>query len=154
MSAGGEKVVCQLSVIGDKEKPFCIFVKPSNRKKIVPSALPDQVEHCLFTPVFRGGYDPGRFVEHIVFVFFIDDRLALKKNLIFVCINFDIRTAYCSSVDGNTAGADVFFDLASRSQPHIRQILVKSYLHADCHRHPGRYLFFSICLASFPNPSG
>ena len=55
---------------------------------------------------------------------------------------------------GDAAGADVFFDLASRSQPHIRQILVKSYLHADCHRHPGRYLFFSICRASFPNPSG
>ena len=137
-----EQPVCEITVIGDDKKPFSIFVKSSHRKEIISLSVFDQIDHGCLIPVFSGRHNTSRFVQHIVFVFFIDDWFTLKCDLVLICIDLYLRPVYCGTVERNSSVPDFFFDLASRAESHIRKVFVESDLHTDCHRHPGRYLFF------------
>ena len=70
----------KLPVVRDQDEAGGVLIEPSGGEQPrTDERLRQQIDHRLFRRVLRGGDHPGRFMQHNIKVFFIDDRGPVQR---------------------------------------------------------------------------
>ncbi len=82
MSSGCQKSVGQRTVIGEQQKSFRILIQTACGKNVRPLIFSQKLYHGFVPVVCSGGNDSLGLVQHVIYIFSINQRASLQADQI------------------------------------------------------------------------